>query len=160
MLRRETSGESGFPPWSRRILRSRREIRIPREVSQTPLWYISRSTLRDEKSSESKPGIKEIPVSSGRSGSCMTKLRLAPSVKVRRRQLTMAAPSSADVWRKAYHSGVCEPSRRIRISLRARQIRRDHGGNPDSPEVSPRSTPKAPPIRGILALSKEAIVDE
>ncbi len=37
-------GKNGFPPWSRRIVRRRREIRIRRLGSQTPLWYISRET--------------------------------------------------------------------------------------------------------------------
>ena len=135
-------GKSGFPPWSRRIVRRRREIRIRRLGSQAPLWYLSRQTPDHRKSSGSNPGMPEIAVRPSDSRSDLTMLRR--SVKVRRHEPMRPFSSSASVWRKAYQSGACETTRGIRFSLRHHTISLVHGGNPDSPGASRRRTPNAP----------------
>ena len=135
-------GKSGFPPWSRRIVRRRREIRICRLGSQAPLWYLSRQTPGHRKSSGSNTGMPEIAVRPSDSRSDLTMLRR--SVRVRRHEPMRPFSSSAGVWRTASQSGACETTRRIRISLRDRKIRLGQGGNPDSPGASRRRTPNAP----------------
>ena len=81
-----------------------------REVSQTPLWYISRKTPGDKKSSGSKPGIKEIAVRPNGSWSGLKRLRHIILAKVRRHEPMMPPVSSSGVRRKEYQSGVCEAS--------------------------------------------------
>ena len=156
MRRRETPGESGFPPWSRRIARARREIRIPRVVSQAPLWDALRQTPTDEEK--------------GLMGSCRRTLTDRRSiVRSDRESLGLTAISGMPVfepddfrwpavWRERYQSGACEPRRRIRISLRAFKSRLGQGGNPDLPPgPSPPHSKRSASIGGRLMPSNQGL---